>query len=95
PALAGPAPRAVQVSPDGSRVSFLRGRADDQHQLDLWEYNLRDHATRLLVDSRRLVPDEQISDAEKARRERERTADFHGILSYDWAPDGRRLLFPI
>lgn len=95
PALAGPSPRAVQVSPDGSRVSFVRGRADDQHQLDLWEYNLRDHATRLLVDSRRLVPDEQISDAEKARRERERTADFHGILSYDWAPDGRKLLFPI
>jgi dipeptidyl-peptidase-4 len=95
PALSGPTPRAVQVSPDGTRVSFVRGRADDQHQLDLWEYNLADKTTRLLVDSRQLLPDEHLSDAEKARRERERTADFHGILGYDWAPDGQRLLFPL
>lgn len=94
-ALAGPAPRALKVSPDGSRVSFLRGRDDDQHQLDLWEYNLRDHVTRRLVDSRALLPEETLSDAEKARRERERTADFHGIVDYDWAPDGKRLLFPL
>lgn len=95
PALAGPTPRAVQVSPDGARVTFVRGKADDQHQLDLWEYNLRDKATRLLVDSRRLLPNEQLSDVEKARRERERTADFHGIVDYGWAPDGRKLLFPL
>jgi dipeptidyl-peptidase-4 len=95
PALSGPAPRAVQVSPDGTRVTYVRGRADDQHQLDLWEYNLKDRVTRRLVDSRKLLPNEQLSDAEKARRERERTADFHGIVSYDWAPDGRSLLFPL
>lgn len=95
PALAGPTPREVKVSPDGTRVSFVRGRSDDQHQLDLWEYNLKDRTMRLLVDSRQLLPDEQLGDAEKARRERERTADFHGIVHYDWAPDGRRLLFPL
>ena len=41
PALAGPTPRGVKIAPDGSRVGLLRGRADDQHQLDLWTYDLK------------------------------------------------------
>ncbi|MGO4502274.1 MULTISPECIES: DPP IV N-terminal domain-containing protein [unclassified Dyella] len=94
--LAGAAPRGLQISPDGSRVTFLRARADDQFQLDLWEYQLKDNKTRLLVDSKKLEPNgEQLSDAEKARRERERTAGLHGIVSYQWSPDGKQLLFPI
>ncbi len=47
------------------------------------------------VDSAQLVPREDLSPAERARRERERTADFHGIVDYDWAPDGRRVLFTL
>jgi dipeptidyl-peptidase-4 len=94
--LAGPAPRGLQISPDGSRITFLRARGDDQFQLDLWEYRPKDNSTRLLVDSRKLEPQgEQLSDAEKARRERARTAGLHGILSYQWSPDGKQLLFPI
>ncbi|GAB2804364.1 S9 family peptidase [Dyella kyungheensis] len=94
--LAGAAPRGLEISPDGSRVTFLRARADDQFQLDLWEYQLKDNKTRLLVDSKKLEPNgEQLSDAEKARRERERTAGLHGIVSYQWSPDGKQLLFPI
>jgi dipeptidyl-peptidase-4 len=34
PALAGPTPRAVKVSPDGRRVGLLQGSAADQYQLD-------------------------------------------------------------
>jgi len=94
--LAGAAPRGLQISPDGSRVTFLRAKPDDQFQLDLWEYQLKDNKTRLLVDSKKLEPNgEQLSDAEKARRERERTAGLHGIVSYQWSPDGKQLLFPI
>jgi len=94
--LAGSAPRGLQISPDGSRVTFLRARPDDQFQLDLWEYQLKDNKTRLLVDSKKLEPrGEQLSDAEKARRERERTAGLRGIVSYQWSPDGKQLLFPI
>ncbi len=94
--LAGAAPRGLQISPDGTRVTFLRAKPDDQFQLDLWEYQLKDNKTRLLVDSRKLEPNgEQLSDAEKARRERERTAGLHGIVSYQWSPDGRQLLFPV
>ena len=95
PALSGKAAQGVQVSPGGDRVTFLRGREDDQFRLDLWQFDLKSGATRLLVDSKRLVPEEHLSDAEKARRERERTALYHGILDYSWSPDGKRLLFPL
>lgn len=96
PGLNGPSPRNLQIAPDGSSVTFLRGASDDQNQLDLWEYNLKDHATRLLVDSKKLEPNgEQLSDAEKARRERARTAGLHGIVDYQWAPDSSKLLIPL
>ena len=95
PALSGPTPRAIQVSPDGRRVGLLRGRADDQHQLDLWCYDIADGAVTLRVDSRKLVPAEQLSDAERARRERERSADYHGIVDYKWSPDSRHVLFTL
>ncbi|HEU4843577.1 MAG TPA: S9 family peptidase [Burkholderiaceae bacterium] len=95
PALGGPGVRNLKVSPDGARVTFLRGRADNQFQLDLWEYNLKDKSTHRLVDSKILVPEENLSAAEKARRERERVASLKGILSYSWSPDGKQLLVPI
>nr|WP_314546789.1 S9 family peptidase [uncultured Massilia sp.] len=95
PALSGPGVRALRVSPDGERVTFLRGRPDNQFQLDLWEYNMKDKTTHRLVDSKKLVPNENLSLEEKARRERMRTASLSGILSYSWSPDGKQLLVPI
>jgi dipeptidyl-peptidase-4 len=95
PALGGPGVRNLKVSPDGARVTFLRGRADNQFQLDLWEYNLKDKSTHRLVDSQGLVPNENLSPAEQARRERERTASLKGILNYSWSPDGKQLLVPL
>ncbi|HEX3896144.1 MAG TPA: S9 family peptidase [Rudaea sp.] len=94
--LSGPTPTKVEISPDGSRVTFLRAKADDQTTYDLWEYNVKDRATRLLLDSKKLVPgEEHLTDAEKARRERTRTAGRHGFVDYTWAPDGKKLLFPL
>ena len=93
--LAGPGVRSLRVSPDGERVTFLRGSADNQYQLDLWEYNTKSKATRRLIDSKRLVPTEELSLEEKARRERARTAGLSGILNYFWSPDGKQLLVPI
>ncbi len=95
PALAGPGVRSLKVSPDGARVTFLRGRADNQFQLDLWEFNMKDKSTRRLVDSKILVPEENLSDAEKAMRERTRTASLKGIINYSWSPDGKQMLVPI
>jgi len=93
--LAGPGVRSLRVSPDGERVTFLRGSADNQYQLDLWEYNTKSKATRRLIDSKSLVPTEELSLEEKARRERARTAGLSGILNYFWSPDGKQLLVPI
>lgn len=93
--LAGPGVKTLKVSPDGERVTFLRGRDDNQFQQDLWEYNMKDKTTRRLVDSKKLVPNEELSLEEKARRERARTASLSGIISYSWSPDGKQLLVPI
>jgi dipeptidyl-peptidase-4 len=96
PPLSGPAPRALKVSPDGARVTFLRGRADDQNRLDLWEYRIAGGQTRRLVDADQLgAGSEALSDEEKARRERARTAAFSGIIEYFYAPDGHSILFPL
>jgi dipeptidyl-peptidase-4 len=96
PALAGPAILGLQMSPDGSRVTYLKGKADQKDRLDLWEYDLHDGAARLLVDSNVLSPHgEKLSDEEAARRERQRTAALSGILEYSFAPSGKALLFPL
>jgi dipeptidyl-peptidase-4 len=51
---------------------------------------------RLLVDSPSLqCRPEHLSDAEKARRERQRTAALSGIVEYQWSADGHTLLFPL
>ncbi len=93
--LSGVSPRGVKISPDGRRVGYLRGRTDDQYQLDLWVYDAKDHKPHLLVDSKSLLPQERLSEVERARRERARTASFRGILNYHWSHDGQKLLFPL
>lgn len=96
PDLAGTSMRVVKVSPDGERVTFLRGKADNKDRYDLWEYHIADNKTRLLVDSDVLQPEQtELSDEEKARRERQRLAGLSGIIEYDWSQDGRSLLFPL
>jgi dipeptidyl-peptidase-4 len=95
PALAGPSVRNLRVSPDGQHITFLRGREDNQFQLDLWEFNMKDKSTHRLVDSKLLAPTENLSPEEKARRERARTASLSGILNYSWSPDGKQLLVPL
>ncbi|HEX7991336.1 MAG TPA: S9 family peptidase [Stenotrophomonas sp.] len=94
--LSGPTLMKPKVAPDGSRVTFLRGKDSDVKQLDLWEYDIASGQTRLLVDSKVVLPGaETLSDAEKARRERQRIAAFSGIVDYQWSPDARTLLFPL
>ncbi|MCW5580209.1 MAG: S9 family peptidase, partial [Luteimonas sp.] len=89
PDLAGPSPRALKIAPDGRHVAFLRGRDDDQNQLDLWLHEVRSGKAHRLVDSRALGGEHELSDAEKARRERARIAASKGIVSYLWSPDGK------
>jgi len=96
PALAGPTIVGLKISPDGSRVTYLQGKPSDKDRLDLWEYNIREGRSRILVDSNVLAPTkEKLSDEELGRRERQRTAALSGILEYSFAPSGRALLFPL
>jgi dipeptidyl-peptidase-4 len=96
PELDGPSPRGVRISPDSTRVTFLKSKETDALQLDLWEYNLADGVERLLVDSAELIEGpEKLSEEELARRERLRIVGQRGIVSYQFSPDGERLLFPL
>ena len=96
PALAGPSIVGLKISPDGSRVTYLKGRPEDKDRLDLWAYDIRERRAQILVDSKVLAPAaEQLSDEERGRRERQRTAALSGILEYSFAPSGRALLFPL
>ncbi len=96
PSLAGPTIVGLKISPDGSRVTYLKGKADDKNRLDLWEYNIHDGQARVLVDSKALAPkQEKLSDEEIGRRERQRTAALSGILEYTFAPAGDAVLFPL
>lgn len=95
PSLDGESIRGLKISPDGSRVTFLRGKETDYERLDLWEYNLKSGKTNLLFDSDDLhTGDENLSDEEKARRERLRLSGS-GIVSYQWSKDGKALFFPL
>jgi dipeptidyl-peptidase 4 len=94
--LSGPTLLKPQIAPDGTRVTFLRGRDSDRNRLDLWAFDVATGATLLLVSSSDVLPGEEVlSDEEKARRERQRTAALSGIVDYQWSPDGKTLLFPL
>jgi dipeptidyl-peptidase 4 len=96
PALAGPSIISAQLSPDASRMTYLKGKADAKDRLDLWEYDVADGSNRMLVDSNSLASAGGVlSDEELGRRERQRTAALSGILEYSFAPSGRALLFPL
>ncbi|EKE67235.1 DPP IV N-terminal domain-containing protein [Gallaecimonas xiamenensis] len=95
PGLAGAKLRAPTFSPDGKLVTFLQGRSDDANRLDLWAYDVASGKLSRLVDSDDLHKGaEQLSDEEKARRERQRLF-ASGIVEYHWSHDGKALLFPL
>ncbi|QMW23682.1 S9 family peptidase [Sandaracinobacteroides saxicola] len=96
PPLAGAAPRAPAISPDGRMVTVLKSRADDQLRSDLWVTDVATGEQKMLVDSLKLSPaPAALSEAELQRRERARIAGARGITDYRWAPDSRRLLVPL
>lgn len=95
PSLNGKTPKALKFSPDGSRVTYLQGKKDDLNRYDLWEYNLASNENKLLVDSNDIFSgQENLSDEEKARRERKRVYGS-GIMEYTFSNDGSALLFPV
>lgn len=85
PSLSGPVARMVKYSPDGMRVTFLKSRPDEQNRFDLWQYDVATGQQSMLVDSRLLEPGNvELSEEEKALRERKRIAGSAGIVDYSW-----------
>ena len=95
PALSGPVARGVSLSPDGELVAFLRSREDDVDVQDLWAAPTGEGEPFKLIDARALVPDAgELSEAEKARRERMRIS-ARGVVEYSWDEQGRYILAPL
>jgi dipeptidyl-peptidase-4 len=95
PDLSGPKARLVKPAPDGTAVTFLRAKADDQRVTDLWIADAAGGPPRLLVDGRALAPKNTApSEAEKSRRERQ-GVQTHGVVDYSWDEAGRFILIPV
>lgn len=95
PSISGSSPNQLKVSPDGQRITFIQGKKSDYERYDLWEYNVASGKKQLLFDADDLHQGkEELSDEEKARRERRREYGS-GIMRYHWSNDGKALLFPL
>ncbi len=95
PNLNGPVAKGVSLSPDGQLVAFLRSRPDNVDVQDLWAAPTGDGEPYKLIDARALVPDAgELSEAEKARRERMRIS-ARGVVEYSWDQQGRYILAPL
>jgi dipeptidyl-peptidase-4 len=95
PALDGPAPRQVKLSPDGRYLTLLRNRPEDRDRYDLWGYDIDTREWRMLVDSLSVGSGRELSEDEKMQRERARVGSLKGIISYQWASDGSGVLVPL
>ncbi len=75
-------PRAFRISPDGSRIVYLRTQGGSDPVTCLWTMDLHCGAERLVVDPRTLGGDEtDLPPQERARRERVRE-QAGGIVAY-------------
>jgi dipeptidyl-peptidase 4 len=92
-------PRNVSVSPDGSRVVFLRSSAGDDPVNALWVMDLPSGEERLVADPRKLLgladpAAGELTDEERARRERTRDGSS-GITAYATDADCKVVSFAL
>ncbi|MEU6748762.1 prolyl oligopeptidase family serine peptidase [Spirillospora sp. NPDC046719] len=89
-------PRAFQIAPDGTRVTFLRTRAGDDPVTCLWTLDPGTGEERLVADPAALdVPgEENLPAEERARRERARE-QAGGIVGYATDRDMRQAVFTL
>jgi dipeptidyl-peptidase-4 len=92
--IAGPSARAAGLSPDGKRVTFLRPKPENREVLDLWAADVAGGEPYRLIDASALSAGGALSEAEKARRERQRIAAT-GVVEYHWDDQGRFILVPL
>ena len=95
PGLRPTLPSQFKFSPDGRFVTYLKGTEDAPTTLDLWHFDRVRNEHQLLVRASDLDAnaDEsvtELSDAERAERERKRQFTF-GISHYQWLGNGQFL----
>ncbi|MEW6391665.1 MAG: S9 family peptidase [Pseudomonadota bacterium] len=96
PSLSGPSAKGVALSPDGKRVTYLKAKPDAANVQDLWAADVKGGEPYRLIDSAALSSgNKELSEAEKARRERARVAATRGIVEYSWDKQGRFILAPL
>ena len=90
------APRGVTLSPDGTRVAFLRSRGGTDAVTCLWSLDLATGEERVVADPRTLDTggDEDLPPEERARRERARE-QAGGIVTYATDRDGEIAVFAL
>ena len=90
------APRTFSVSRDGQQILFCRSTAGDDPVNQLWVIDLPESQPRLLVDPVALLGsvDIELTEAEKARRERAREAGG-GIVTYTTHSDHGIVVFAL
>lgn len=75
-------PKEFAVSPDGTRIVFLRAESSVDSRHSLWTLDLESGVETKLVDAAGLVGgDEQLPEQERARRERNREA-ASGVVGF-------------
>jgi dipeptidyl-peptidase 4 len=95
PDLSGPRARGVALSPDGRSVTYIKTRETDLSISDLWVADVAGGEPRMLIDGKLLAPAaRELSEAEKARRERAGVAT-RGVVDYAWDDQGRLILAPV
>jgi dipeptidyl-peptidase-4 len=76
------APKGFRVSPDGSRVLFLRSESGTDPRNSLWSLDIASGEETKLVDAVELLPgEEELPPEERARRERSRESSG-GVVGY-------------
>ncbi|MER5635826.1 alpha/beta fold hydrolase [Kitasatospora sp. NPDC002227] len=90
------APRSFAVAPDGSRVAFLRSRSGTDRANLLWTLDPATGEERVAADPVALLGggEEDLSPAEKARRERSREGSA-GIVGYALDASGSLAVFAL
>jgi dipeptidyl-peptidase-4 len=94
--LNAPGLARAELSPDGRRLTFLRGKQDDKNRLDLWELDI---ATGKGAAAGGFAPAAAWRGTSFRCREGAPRTPAHrralGIVDYQWSPDAHTLLFPL
>jgi len=88
------APRSFTVAPDGGRVAFLRTKAGDDPVSCLWTLDVASGAERLVFDPVAEEAEGELTEAERARRERAREQSS-GVTRYATDREARRAVFTV